>query len=212
MSDIPLSSADEVRYPIDGTDVVFYIRPSTKKERAKFRRDLRSEGAVYHDDEAMLAMLKEGIRAVVAEDQRAELIEMVNAFQHAKSQAEPVDEALARDVAQIEVTLRRHYSPYAGLESDRQLWLELASLEAFERFVVRWEGIDVKPVRMDGRLTEETTEQIDDEYIALAGWKAIDMMRPNGEHRKNSKSPSQSAETPAPTTADGDLQTTAQAG
>jgi len=213
---IPTSSKDILRVPIEGTDIVYLVRPSKQRERAAFNRDLRAEGAVMYSEQQMFAAIRAGIRRSVAEDQRLELLGIVDDFAYNRKRqeegAEELNEELAQKALEIETFLRRHDREYSGIEADRAYWLELAPVFAFQRFVVGWENLDVTPERMGGQLTDACMEQIPREHIDLVGWEAIILMSPGKVERKNSLSQSPSAENLTPSTAEDFPQTADQAG
>lgn len=91
--------------PVEGAPV-YLIEPPTVFTRSEWNRALLDIGARQVSSDDLMATLRRGIREVVAEDQRAELLEFVEAFQESSQGVPEV-------VASVQAVIEEH-----GEESD----------------------------------------------------------------------------------------------
>lgn len=186
---ITLSSREKSRHEVDG--VTYAIQTPTLMGRALYRREVAATGAVMHTNAAMMDCLRDGVNEAVAEDQRGELIEIINSFEYEAGQRaddsgmDAAFESLADQVKQIEDFIRTNYPRYAQMEADRGYWLLIAPIIAFRCFVTDIDDSTCK--RMGGMLSEAAIEKVDEKHIAEVGWKVIEMMTPSKDEVKNSE-------------------------
>ena len=87
MTMIPISAKETVRLtpsdlPEGAEDApVYLIAVPTLRERVGFRRALAATGARYPGDSELVSCLKEGVGQVVAEDQRPELLALLDDYE-----------------------------------------------------------------------------------------------------------------------------------
>ena len=162
---------------------IYLIATPTILERAKWRRAVLATGARWHDDDAMVACLKRGIAEVVAPDQAAELLDIVDRFAGFDEGQAPED--LAMDFEEIERTVQGAYPAYAGLAADRAYWLSVAPIIAAQHFLRGWENIEAPFEQRAGQLTEDCLAMIPEAHIMEIGLKAIELMSPTGDLAKN---------------------------
>jgi len=198
---IPLSNKETVRVPVDG--VTYLVAVPTLLTRASYRREVAALGAVYHSDEKLLNVLRDGVRECVAGDQVGTLIEIINSYEiESKKVADLGDEAneaekesladLRNRMDEIEQFMTREYDPYNRMAADRGYWLSIAPIIAFRHFVKGWEGeTDVQYKERGGQVCESLMDHLPPEHIDVVGWKSIMLMSPTGGQEKNSESQSQ---------------------
>lgn len=205
---VTLSARETVRHEVG--DVTYLIAVPTMLSRADFRREVAAAGAVYHQDGALLNCLRDGVRAVVEDDQIDSLIEMIDSFEFenkkrleaaaqnvsaedgSANQPSDDDEAdfasLSRKVSEIESAVRAHYPRYALMVADRGKWLDVAPYLAFSVFVSGWEGLDIEYARkgsaISGAVMRKLEKQVPN-HIDVVGWKAIMLLRPGSAEVKN---------------------------
>ena len=212
---------------IESGGATYTVAVPTLMTRASFRRALTALGATYHSDDAMLRVLRDGVKATVAEDQQAELLELIADFRDAtaeraeallagedapdKREAEQYAD-LADQVQQIEQFIRTHHDRYAQMESDRGYYLSIAPIVAFKRFVRGWEGLDLQYQARGGEITDECMELVPPDAIVEIGWRVLGMMNPSRDDQKKAPSPSQSQPSQTPSTAESARPTAARAG
>jgi hypothetical protein len=224
---IPLSAKQIVRVPLDR--ITYLVVVPTLFSRAEYRRDVQALGAVYHSDETMLNILRDGVRECVAADQQAVLLEIINSFEIEQKRLvdlgddTPTDEEsesladLRNRMEEIEQFVRREYDKYNSMSADRSYWLSIAPIVAFREFVKGWEGGEKRdgfPLwkQRSNQVCEDVMEYLPPEHIDAVGWKAIMLMSPTGGQEKNSESQSQSAADQETSIADDSPQTTDPAG
>lgn len=201
MSNLPLSSRDTVRFTPKGLEgdnqPVFLLEVPTIRSRAAFRRDLAIEGAIWHDDAAVLQAFKDGISALYDKDQAAVLhglldrlqqsdeVEGVEATAEAKQALAEARVKVSAEVAQLEQEVRRAHPAYMRVLAERAHWQTLAPLLAAQCFLKGWENVSHAFERRAGRATDECLMKIDEAHLNEIGWKVIGLFRPSEAQAKN---------------------------
>ena len=152
-------------------------------------RDLAALGASYPADEHMFALLRNGIRALVAADEQAQWLEFVDQYE-ALPDERP---RMAERMQFLEAELRRRYPPYAQALADRSFWLAVSPIVAARRFLRGWENVSL-PFRRseEGLVPESLIDALPEDHVRAIGGRAMELMYVDAEAEKNSASPSPS--------------------
>lgn len=176
---------------------VYIIAIPTVMAKAQWQRRLAQTGASYASDAALIEALRDGIAAVVAEDQRAELNAILDrreeltaeiiampppeegddtkADLRAAASAE-LAEVLKR-VAEIERVISRAYEPYRNMVADRGYWMTVAPVLAARHFLAGWENVPVRFRRdSDGLVSQDALDDLPEGHLMAIGWRAITLM------------------------------------
>jgi hypothetical protein len=169
-------AAVEQRLAESGGIPTYFLAVPSLRDRLAYRRALAATGARYATDAELLATMREGVNAVVAEDQRAILIDILDRFEGAP-EAERAGE-IADQVEEIGRVLRPAFAGYAELLADRQYWLEMAPLLAAQHFLRGWENAGATFKRTGNLAAEDCLRGIPERHLAEVGWKALALMGP----------------------------------
>lgn len=204
---LPVSSKTPVRFtPSSAADQdpapVYLIRPPGLRDKIEWRREVAVMGARWHTDETMLAALRAGVSAVIAEDQHAQCFEVLDRVEAARERGEGVDEETIELATRIEREVRRHYPRYCDMEAERAHWLEVAPFVAAQMFLVGWENGPGKFKGYRGGASESALAAIPEAHVNMIGNRAISLMSPSATERKNSDAPSVSSSSLEVSTAD----------
>lgn len=202
--------SNKERIPVElsagGVPYTYTFRVPTVFDRKRLRRAVASQKAVVHAPDEIQVYLKEGLTAIYEEagdpDEAARCIGVVDALYEKSEQAEIMaaeglempdgwtDEvnALARDVREIELVVKRHYQPYAELLADVDFAREIMGLEAIRMClleIVKGEG--EAAVRHAFGQTGPTDAQfslIPDAHQITLAQKALSLFSPTGDAEK----------------------------
>lgn len=191
---IPTSAKEQLPFtPVEG-GATYQIAVPTLLQRAAYRRDVQASGARYASDADLLALLREGVREVVEESGQGALLDLIDNYEAVAQDREALaqDEALGRDIAELEETIGRHYPPYAQAMADRGHWLAVAPIVAFQHFVRGWDGLEAPCEMKGGKVTDRCLEQVPENDILAVGYKAMALLHPTQDQAKNSPSRSPS--------------------
>ncbi len=163
---------------------VYLIGIPTLAGRANYRRKLKEEGLSYLTDEALLAVLRDGVTIAVEDHQQPEILAIIDEFES----AEEKPEELVKKIQDIETQIQPIYPPYAKAVADREYYLSLMPIIAAQCFL---QGIEngVKYEARNGLVTESCLESIPENDLIAIGWKAVSVLSPSKEQEKNSASP-----------------------
>lgn len=200
---LPLSAKDVLRYTPDVTGdrpnpPTYLLSVPTKRTRAIYERDCVAEGIVQHSIndqiDAMIADLRElapeGVDGMIARLEEA---------RDAGIGALEVEERQTIDTIGLEV--QRFPGRYARIAADRAFYNAWAPYIACRHFLVGWEDLDLPFVRKGDRVPEDLLDQLPDADVNGAGWHVLMHTYLSAAQRKNSASPSQSLDSPEPSTA-----------
>lgn len=204
MTNLPTSTKTVDRYipPFyEGQDdaPVYLLRTPSLIERAAFRRDLRAAGATYSSDEDLFEALREGVRAIDPVN-RDELLADVDAI--AESGIENASGELRARVGEIMRQVRAFYPRFAGLEGDREYFMQVMPIVACRHFLLGWENLDAPFERKNGLTSDHCLQQLPDRDLYAVGFHALSLMNVSETERKNSESRSPSASSPKRTKAE----------
>lgn len=222
----PRDFCDEDGKPLDGAPV-YIIEPPTVFTRSEWNRDLLNIGARQVSNDDLLATLRRGIREVVEEDQRAELLAFVQAF-------EDSSQGVEQEVADAKAVVDEHgeESPegqaatqhlLAVLERHNDLSARMEDLEGQMRQMfppyarklsdqVFWMenapiiasqrfikgGENVEIRRERGRLPDDVLNAIPRAHLREVGWHIVRLMFPSKDDAKNSARPTSAANSRKP--------------
>lgn len=181
---------------------VYIIKAATRREKLAFDHEVSASGAGAVTTSELYERLREGIAAVVLEEDRPRLIELVDQAEVLQRENKPVDDDLARDLAEIQRTIRPHYPPFAQAEAAQQYRLNLMVLIAAQMFLIGWENVSVPFERRAGKVPDEVMELLPERDCTAIGWQALALIFPSEDQSKNSESPAQSPSTPGPSQAE----------
>lgn len=180
----------------DDLPPVYLIAVPTVMAKAMWQRRVAQAGAVYASDATLTDALRDGIAAVVAEDQRAELLAILDRKAELQAEAERLlalgDEAVAerealgvaaaevlRQVAEIERVVSRAHPPYRDMVADRGYWMTVAPVLAARHFLAGWENAP-GGVRFrrdpDGLAAQDALDALPEGHLLAIGWRAIALM------------------------------------
>ncbi len=172
---------------------VYVIRPATTLERMQHSRDVSAAGVRMPSRADLQTALRNGIDAVVLEEDRPALHALVDG-----DQAGTLTEADAANWAALDAAMIGNWPPYAELVANRDLYLKVFPLFAFRRFVVGWENVEVPYARTGALLSEDVINRLSIEDVLEVGWAAILRGKVSESDEKKSVSPSPSGENPEP--------------
>lgn len=197
--DAAQARVDTVRAALEshaGDPPVYLLKPATVMERAAFRRDVHATGARYHDDAALLDCLRDGIKALVDDTQKPELLAVIDAVEELRAAApstpSAADVKTLADFDEIESTLRQHWPRYAQMTAERAYWITVAPIIACRHFLRGWENRRCAFIRKAGLVAEDSLALLDETELMEIGFKAMALMQPSRDQEKNSVSPSRS--------------------
>lgn len=183
---LPISTKDLVRHSSGGA--TFDLAVPSRLQRAAFRRDLAATGARYPSDAELRQAMRDGIEALVAEDQRAELLEAVDQLEAGDS-----SDQVRERIEALERVLVKRFAPYGDLLAARGHWLEVAPIVACQHFLRGWDGLALPFASRAGLVPPDLLDQaLSDEQIVSVGLKILSLMSPGKDQEKNSASPSPS--------------------
>lgn len=206
---LPTDTSEIERFIPESSSVTYLIATPSVMERARFKRDLVAAGATFHDDAALLAALRDDLRAVHPAnlDHLLELLDQFEAL--ADTDADP---PLAAAVADIERLGRVAAGRYAALLGERAFFNDVLPIIAARLFLVGWEGTDTPFARANGLTADRTLGLIPEATLRQIGARAFARMVLTGDLEKNSPSPSPSPSNPTPSPVGTSRRTAAKGG
>lgn len=216
---VPYAWRDDRNQPIAGAPT-YLIRPPSIMTKARWRRDLGAAGAgaAPPDRAEMMAVLRRGIREIVAEHQQDSLLALIEEYdglfarvQEMRAQdSGTADErleagealkALSGRMDFLEGEMRRKYPPYAQVISDRTFWFETAPVLAAQHFLCGWENVEAggEPLafaQVNGLVPEALLDQLPAEHVYDVGWRAMGLTAATQADEKNSGGASGSGASP----------------
>lgn len=195
---LPISTKTPHRLEVRGDPSTTYlIRVPTRRERIAFDHAVMAAGARISTDADILRALRDGIKALVADEQQAELLAIVDSYEAVPLPRTDLDPKLRDDIEEISRVVRARYPRFAAAETDAANYINVASVTAAGMFLVGRDG--ERPfARRGGVVAEEVMEDLPDAHVALIGLKAMELMRPREDAEKNSASGSPSSASPEP--------------
>lgn len=200
---LPLSSKDTIEFTpahyehATGAPVYFIAVP-TYQHRAAIRRSLAAMGAQYPTDEAMFALMREGIKEQVGESDVNALLEMLDAYEAMlermgstlnsdvdNAQISDEDVALIATIKTLEDDLRRHHPPYAAALADRSYYLDLLPSMNFKHCVAGWSHADPKFSHSFGVVSDDAINALPIRDVIAVGWHIQKLTVPSKELEKN---------------------------
>jgi hypothetical protein len=179
----------------------FLVRAGSVIERAQIEAELAGEhlaGRVFAFE--MLDAYRKGVTALLEPgDDRDQLLALADA----ETGGEPLPADEAKLLADARAELARHWPPYRDLMGRMARRKEIAPIIALRRFCVGWENVtEVTFARgPDGFVPLDVLARLDPLEMLSAGNFAYGLLYP-GEMEGNSQRPSQSDESPPPSTSD----------
>lgn len=202
-------------------DVRYMLAAPTVYDKIQFRRACARAGARQHDPAAMLAELRQGVQALMAESEearRAEILALIDeqaarvaAFQAAVrelaagvplAEAPPDDPRLVAfrdmrrgeaELREIEAVVREGWPPFAVMQADNAVFDDIAALEAARLALRGWEGLAAPFRRSRTGVPDEVLLAIPPAHLAAIGTRFMELLQPSEAERKNSDSPSPSS-------------------
>ena len=194
MTDPVFSRREAVTFTPDGSPRSYTIAPLTFRERQAFRAELAREGGLYPPRMQLIAALRSAVQEI-APDNAPALLADIDA-----AEATPDDVGAQTRLASIEA-IAAEVPIYAALLAARERYLGTLPWVAARHALRGWDGPDLPPFRRErGSVPADLLDTLPDAEIEAVGWKASALMQPNASAEGNSAAPSQSPETPVPTT------------
>ncbi len=229
MDALPLNTRDTipVEVPHEPRPVVYRLAVPTLLGRQRFRRDLAAIGARYPSETELYDAMRQDVRDLIDPRDADRLLALIDACgaeqdriagalaalagseagEKAGEEEHVLERILgadgARTFVRLEQELRRAGAAYAQAVADRVYYIEAATALAAARFVVSVDGLDTELERKGGRLTDETLDRLPPYHLGIVGARALALMRPDGNARKNSESSPSTSGTRAPSPAGG---------
>jgi hypothetical protein len=179
---------------------VYIIAPLTYWERARFNADLVYRGVTRYPSNAEIIKAVRKALDDVDPDTAAPFIAIVEAYQAAEivtrdgtSDAAEVSPDLIEAYQVIEDQMR--VSPLVGrLMAARTMFSMLAPPLAASHALRGWVNVDLPFRQSNGVVPDDLLDRLDAVDVIEIGGRALELMRPGDEDRKNSEPPSGSPE------------------
>lgn len=186
--------ADQLKKP-EKERVVYLLRAPTVYDLAEFGPALTAMGAQHHGKDELMAMVRAGIDVLLdapaEETKKAEAHAILDQYEAAMDAAAEETDAAERDkkgppddllakVTALENIVAGGFEPMRTMQASTELWLRLAPIEAFRRFCIGWENLDVEAARDSSGLTRATVEAVPMAHVLECGYRARDMMGTGG--------------------------------
>ena len=184
--------------------IAYHILPPSVYSAPQLNRALKSRGARVISTGEVLDVLEEGIRALLPNNDQAEVLEerlAVVADFRAWSQSDSAEQRvlaeLDRDheVHELFRIVAQHYPKLADLAADRDWFWDVLGIEAARLQVHDWDnlsGSDGAPLAcrrgLDG-LTDDSLQAIPKNHLQAIGIYVSSLLRPTEREAKNSGSP-----------------------
>ena len=198
------SRRQPVEFTPDGSPRTYTLAPLTYLQRQAFLTDMALAGAVYPQQQQMVAAIRAAL-AELAPANLAELLAAVDAFEQLPDDpAERGGDApgILAHMAAIEAAIGA-VPVYARLVAQRRTFLGMQPWHAARHALRGWSGPDLPEFRrVAGLVPDDLLEAVAElGDLAAVGWRATDLMQPGPAAAGNFEPPSQSSETPAPSPA-----------
>jgi len=165
----------------------YLIGVPTIPGRARYRRAMLQVGAQAVSDAQLLDVLEESIEHVVMEVDRSGARDVVR---QARGQLDGDGDTLSDEVIdalqRLQDLAQRQHPPYAALTAERRYWWDMSLYHAALHFLVGWRNVDAEfRFGRDGLVAPECLERIPEDHQQEIGIKALTLMRPTEDERKN---------------------------
>lgn len=206
---------DQLALP-EGERIAYLLAVPSPYSWAALERAIKSIGAVQHGTQKQFRILADGVRALLAGDELADLRERYLAeiegylaqLETARGRRDLTAEELKALVAEtaehalrideIATRVRRGYAQYAELEADNEFFLNALCIETARAFLVGWENIPADFARGPDGVSDNLLRYIPEEHWWPIRGKVYELRFPTETQRKNSRSPSPGASAPTP--------------
>lgn len=214
---LPVSAKDLIRFTPPGCDgekpPVYLIEVPTYLTRPLLDRTLAERGLSPTPNAELRAAMEEGIRLLVEDRQRDELLALAAAYWDAADENPlNVPPEIARPYADVESQLLPSLPEYRRLVAARAYFFAMYPLVACECFLKGVENVAVDFRLGGGLVSRKTMEALDPAHAEAVGWRALTDTYLTKEQEKNSASPSPSPSSPATSTAGPSPKTAARGG
>lgn len=171
----------------------FRIRMASLLERGEFDAELDGRHSASPVPAfIMLETAIAGVRALLEEDDAAEIEELLRAFHDPAAEGESgeVSPRQRQQVAEVQDVLAKSWPDYRQLVEQNARYRQLMPLLAFQRFVDGWEnvtGTDGKPVEYErdksGNIPDTVLRRIHPALLYAAGNRAYNFQYAAGEEK-----------------------------
>lgn len=184
---IPISAKERIFYTpehYEGAEdaPVYELAVPTVAGKALWHREINTLGARSRSQAEMIELVRQGVRDLYPAEGQGGALETVAAYEAA---GDAPDEALGDRFVAIEEIVARDYEPYRTAIADRGYFLEMLPLIAADLFLVGVTGRDDGIVLENGRPTAESLNKLPHRDLIAVGYKAVAMMSPDAETKKN---------------------------
>lgn len=166
---------------------VYLLKALSKMDRAQHARDVSATGARCPTSAELVYAMRSGVTEIVHEDDRTRCHSLLDAFE-----AKTLDADGEKALAELEQVMLRTCVHYAAIVAERNYYMQVAPMIAFQRFVLGWENVAHEYKRSGNRIADDVFEQIDDSDVAEVGWAVLVRDRFKESDAKKSPSPSPS--------------------
>lgn len=178
-------------YRPEGEWPYYVVRPPRFYERIAFRRELTARGAVYPGDAELIAAERDAIGRLELTN-GAELLALLDRADEARATGADLDEAAARELAELERGLMAAAPFIAQLIAAREHWLAVLPAVSFALFCDGWGGLEGElqgevPAfrKVAGMIPDAVLDRLPPDDIEAAGWRANSLMAPSKVQEKN---------------------------
>lgn len=162
---------------------VYLIMPADLRRRAQLWSTLTALGARLPMDKEMHAAMRQGITEIVVEEERGEAMAIMDALE---SEQQLTEMQLAQLGVILDGLRGAQFLPLTQVEAAMELYTQLAPLIAAETLLVGWENVKVAFPKKGKMLPEGWLEkQIPENDIRAIGWRALELLRPSDDAKKN---------------------------
>lgn len=188
---------------------VYLLKPATMLDKQEINASLIAAGISHVSKEEKLSLLEDAVAELVAEHQRAELLELIERLRELDPEDEDgrLDGDEVKRATELFNFAREHYPPFAQALAMEVRWWPYYKWHCVKRLLKGWENVP-QQFRLEGALAaDECLEALSEEHVSEIAVKLIEMMVVPERARKNSASPSPSPPSPKPSISDQGRQT-----
>jgi len=185
---VPFTPSDQLERT-EGERVTYMLRPPTIYDGPRMRAAARRLGGRPWSDAEIFGALRQGLEAIFGDDEPRELARLTSFVDQGAERVlggEPLDDALALALADIERVVEQHYEPYRARAAQRQQFLEDLVIEAARLHIVGWTGLEGACRPTAGGLPSHQFAKVPPAHVQEIGQEVLLMMAPTDAEKKDS--------------------------
>jgi len=166
---------------------VYHIKVPDISDRARLMREVTALGATYPSDYELKEALLASVNEIIDEDQRPELIELIELVAEGSPHLTKDDQLKYRE---FERQIRGFSPEYSRLLADRVYFNQIQPIAACRLFLAAVENTKLPLKKERGLVSDGFLKSLPHSHVSQIGWKAISLMTVTPDLEKNSASPS----------------------